>query len=321
MPADLSLLNGFMMAKQHAATQRLTPRAMSGDLSALNDLMAANPQQGAQVNQILQQRQQQAAMAQQQALENQLAQQNYGLDERKVILAENKALDPAGGDEFGLTPYKTVDDQGNIHLWQPSKGGAAPREIAVPKGQKVAAETPWDERAREAATKVDTAGKSASATKTAERDQEWVDKGVVAYDTLPDINRLVELNDAITTGGFASAATKAADLFGKTPADIGEFRTLQRTMVLSQLKQAFTGAISDAEREFLTSAQANIEQGGEVNKRTLSRLKSIAERNVNRGKEAAKRQGLSWDDYVGAEKSDASSPEIKTDNIKFLGFE
>ena len=46
-------LQNFMQARSTAQTQRLMGPAMSGDLSALNQLMSVNPQAGMQVQQVM----------------------------------------------------------------------------------------------------------------------------------------------------------------------------------------------------------------------------------------------------------------------------
>jgi hypothetical protein len=203
-----------------------------------------------------------------------------------------------------------VDEATGQARWSP---------IAGADGFGVARETPEQAREREAKAKVQTAGLSASATKTADRDQAWIDKGVAAYDMLPDVERMIELNDAIASGGIAGAMVKAGDIFGVTPANEGEFRQLQRTMVLGQLKQAFTGAISDAERDFLSSAMADLEQGRDVNRRTLERMKRIQEREISRAQAAAKRQGISWEEYTGSSGQPAKN--MDSDLFKKYGIE
>ncbi len=310
MPNDIfsNTLQSFMQTRRDVGTHRLLGPAMSGDMEALNRLMAINPEAAQQVSGQLQQQQsyadqqkKQAALEQQQAFENEMAMKKFGLQERELAqnaqraqASSNKAfqpqlmVNPETGKPEMMVPI--VDESTGQARWAPISGAA---------GLEVARETPEQAREREAAAKVQTAGRSATATKSAERDQAWIDKGVEAYDGLNDINRMMELNEVIASGGYAKAATRVADALGYTPADEGEFRTLQRTMVLGQLKKAFTGAISDAEREFLESALADLGQGKEVNRRTLERLKSINEREVRRAKSAAQRQGLSWEEYVG----------------------
>ena len=83
-------LGNFMQARQTAQTQRLMGPAMSGDLTALNELMGVNPQAGMQVGQIMQQRQQGLAQQQaqeqqlaQQAMENEMAAKEFGMEQEK----------------------------------------------------------------------------------------------------------------------------------------------------------------------------------------------------------------------------------------------
>lgn len=84
-PLSNALAN-FMQARQMGQTNRLMAPAMSGDLSALNQLMSVNPQAGMQVQQVMAQRKQQEAQAQQQAFENELANKRFGIDEQKFGL-------------------------------------------------------------------------------------------------------------------------------------------------------------------------------------------------------------------------------------------
>jgi hypothetical protein len=67
---------------------------------------------------------------------------------------------------------------------------------------------------------------------------------------------------------------------------------------------------------------ADLGQGKDVNRRTLDRLKSINEREIRRAKAAAKRQGISWEEYVGeAPEAPKEKPQEKSSGIKFLGFD
>jgi hypothetical protein len=304
-------LQNFMQARKTASTQRLMAPAMSGDLSALNELMGMNPQAGMQVQQVMSQRQAAEQQRQQQQFENDMAIKKFGLSEQELIARQRQ--EKASQLKSFQPQLMQNPETGAIEMMVPvvdeSTGEARWSPIAGAGGLQIARETPWEQREREAETKVDTAGKSASAAKVADRDQAWIDRGVEAYDGMTDINRMIELNDVIQSGGYSKAATKVADALGYTPANEGEFRTLQRTMVLAQLKKAFTGAISDAEREFLESAMADLGQGKEVNKRTLSRLKSINERDIRRAKLAANRQKINWDEYVGGAPSKTEAPQ------------
>ena len=94
-------LQNFMQAKQTASTQRLMAPAMSGDLSALNQLMSVNPQAGMQVQQVMGQQQQQRAQQEQQAIENARAEQAFGMQQEEwglnKQLMERKLNEQAAG--------------------------------------------------------------------------------------------------------------------------------------------------------------------------------------------------------------------------------
>lgn len=324
-------LSNFMQARQTAATNRLMAPAMSGDLSALNELMSYNPEAGMKVQQVIAGQQATQNQQRQQEFENKLAIDKFGLAERELEIMRNKSkasqlksfqpqlmVNPDTGKPEMMVPI--VDEATGIATWSPISGAGT---------LEVARETPEQQREREAASKVKTAGLSAGATKTAERDQEWIDKGVSSYDSLRDINRLIELNDVIASGGYSKAAVQLADAFGYTPADEGEFRSLQREMVIGRLKASMGGNPTESERSFLETTMADLGQGKEVNRRTLDRLKAINERQVNRAKAAADRQGISWEEYVGEPASGGTElqpwqsiqPGSEKPQIKFLGFE
>lgn len=96
-------LQNFMQARQLGQTQRLVAPAMSGDLSALSQLMSVNPQAGMQIQQVIGQRQQQEYQRKQDLIQNQLAAIKSGAQfdpETGQVTAS-----PAGAFEFegGLT--------------------------------------------------------------------------------------------------------------------------------------------------------------------------------------------------------------------------
>ena len=84
---------------------------------------------------------------------------------------------------------------------------------------------------------------------------------------------LLESGD-VTTGGFVRRMSRGlTDFLGKTPKDIGEFEARLGDIVLARL-EAFTGAIANAEREFLIEQIGNYQASGESN---LGRLKFLLE--------------------------------------------
>ena len=84
---------------------------------------------------------------------------------------------------------------------------------------------------------------------------------------------LLESGD-VKTGGFVRRMSRGLTNFlGKTPKDIGEFEARLGDIVLARLK-AFTGAIANAEREFLIEQIGSYQASGESN---LGRLKFLLE--------------------------------------------
>jgi hypothetical protein len=84
---------------------------------------------------------------------------------------------------------------------------------------------------------------------------------------------LLESGD-VTTGGFVRRMSRGlTDFLGKTPKDIGEFEARLGDIVLARL-EAFTGAIANAEREFLVEQIGSYQASGESN---LGRLKFLLE--------------------------------------------
>jgi hypothetical protein len=115
------------------------------------------------------------------------------------------------------------------------------------------------------------------------QEQDFNQARVAAVVQLPSLRRsaknvreaidLLESGD-VTTGGFVRRMSRGlTDFLGKTPKDIGEFETRLGDIVLARL-QAFTGAISNAEREFLIEQIGSYQASGESN---LGRLKVLLE--------------------------------------------
>jgi len=115
------------------------------------------------------------------------------------------------------------------------------------------------------------------------QEQDFNEARVDAVVKLPSLRRsakniresigLLESGD-VTTGGFVRRMSRGlTDFLGKTPKDIGEFEARLGDIVLARL-EAFTGAIANAEREFLIEQIGNYQASGESN---LGRLKFLLE--------------------------------------------
>lgn len=90
-------LSNFMQAKQMAQTNRLMAPAMSGDLSALNELMSVNPQAGMQVQGVMSQRQQAEQQARQQAEQQQYMRGKDAVQLQLDALKAGAQYDPQTG--------------------------------------------------------------------------------------------------------------------------------------------------------------------------------------------------------------------------------
>lgn len=97
MPVFSNVMQSFMDARRGVATHRLMGPAMSGDLSALNELMAVNPQAGMQVQQVMGQRQQQEAQARQQAEQNEYQRKQDAIRMQLEAMRAGAQFDPESG--------------------------------------------------------------------------------------------------------------------------------------------------------------------------------------------------------------------------------
>ena len=115
------------------------------------------------------------------------------------------------------------------------------------------------------------------------RRKTFISQGVAAKDSIPNIERMIELNNRIVTGG-ATALTKAVtDFMGMTSADIGEFNRRSSELVLGTIRQLGANP-TEGERSFLEKIQPSVGQSNEVNAAILADLKVIAQRQSDRAK-------------------------------------
>lgn len=113
-----------------------------------------------------------------------------------------------------------------------------------------------------------------------------IETGLSAVSSLPDINRGLELLQQIETGGMTARAKEITDFFGTTSGEIGELNNILASNVLAGLS-AFTGAISEGERQFIERMNTSLTQGTGFNIAQLNRLKNIYNREVKNGLRAA----------------------------------
>jgi hypothetical protein len=139
--------------------------------------------------------------------------------------------------------------------------------------------------------KVGLAGDQATAETTgksqAERRDLFKTQGLAAAENLPTLNRALELQKGISTGGFAKNIKGMQNYLGVASADEGELNSLFSQNILGQLKATFGGNPTEGEREALKQAQSSFEQTGKINERLLQNAIKLANERVQRGRRAA----------------------------------
>jgi hypothetical protein len=186
-------------------------------------------------------------------------------------------------------------------------GGGAPPQGSTPgaQAQPVAPQTPFaglspaEKAAQEAQAKADVelrtapqiARETTQAKTGADRQAVFIDEGMSAADSLPVINRAIELLDSVPTGGLNAAKLAATNFFGVTGADEGELSNNMGKAVLSQLRATFGAAFTEREGARLSEIEAGFGKSPATNKRLMGQVKNIVERAARRGIEAARASG------------------------------
>ena len=122
----------------------------------------------------------------------------------------------------------------------------------------------------------------------------WEDAKVAARGARGDllesqsfITRALDILPKIRTGGLVVEGAKSfTDAFGITTDDVGEFHVLTATTALGMLKTTFGASPTEGERAILMSIQASIGNSEGLNKRILSRAKSMVEFRLKMNKKA-----------------------------------
>lgn len=146
-----------------------------------------------------------------------------------------------------------------------------------------------------------------------------IDQGLSARGLMRDTNRLIELNDLISTGKTAAARKYMGDLFGVTDPDLGEFNSKAGQLVLSQIRMLGANP-TEGERAFLEQITPSIEQGGAVNAALLKDMLEVQKRQVERGRWFAKNKGATMSEYfLSTDKDDFSSSSSVGGNTAPVG--
>jgi hypothetical protein len=147
---------------------------------------------------------------------------------------------------------------------------------------------------QEAAGAGTVAGGTATGKGNAERNQTFINEGLAAADSLPVLNRAIDLLDSVPTGGIEAAKLAATNLLGVTGADEAELSANMGKAVLSQLRSTFGAAFTEREGARLQAIEAGFGKSTEGNKRLLQQAKKLVERAARRGMNAAKDAGDSF---------------------------
>lgn len=186
---------------------------------------------------------------------------------------------------------KPVEAGGGLYSYDPGRG-ALTGQIASPKVQigAAAAKAGAQQEAKESATTA-AIPQQVGAKTQAERSAVFIDEGLRAADSLPVINRALELLDSVKTGGIDAAKLAATNFFGITGADEAELSNNLGKAVLSQLRATFGAQFTEREGARLDQIEANFGKSTAGNRRLLQQTKQIVERAARRGINAAEETG------------------------------
>lgn len=186
---------------------------------------------------------------------------------------------------------KPVEAAGGLYSYDPGRG-ALTGQIATAEQQigAAASKAGAQQSAKEAATTAAIPQQTAAKTQ-GERSAVFIDEGLRAADSMPVINRALELLDSVKTGGIDAAKLAATNFFGVTGADEAELSNNLGKAVLSQLRATFGAQFTEREGARLQQIEAGFGKSTEGNKRLLQQTKQIVERAARRGIAAAESTG------------------------------
>ena len=166
--------------------------------------------------------------------------------------------------------------------------GAAETAVAVDKQRKL------DEIALDAELKM------SDMTDLGVRRKAYVTQGAAAKDLIPNIGRMIQINDRVMTSGATAFTKGITDFLGMTSADLGEFNRASGELVLSTIR-ALGANPTEGERAFLEKIQPSVGQSPEVNAAILKNLMAISERQVARARLLQSNKGLDPNDMILSE--------------------
>jgi len=220
----------------------------------------------------------------------------------KVVGGETEQLKDDKGNRYARV--MKVDTLGNPSFELIPLGGAPKVPVGTPQTIGPAGLTS-KERLNEAA---DEAAAIVQAKDWGSRSNTIINAGFEAIEEIPKLEKVLAVveDPEFTSGGLYNVLEEFQNFFGLGSADIGEFKEYTAKILTDKL-DAFTGAISNAEREYLERNLANFKQSPEINERLL--------RNILEGFKKAKAKAL-----VFAEGNPEKNGEAwrQTDWLKFV---
>lgn len=126
---------------------------------------------------------------------------------------------------------------------------------------------------------------------TAARIQEVIQQGVESSRAMPILNRTRALLDVVETGGWNAVRTNLETWLGVSGANDVELSSSMGKAVLSQLRETFGSAFTEAEGDKLAFIEANFGKSTQGNIRLINQLIKMGEMKAEKGYEAALRSG------------------------------
>lgn len=205
----------------------------------------------------------------------------YGVsrEEAMTIALEAKNKRDGGDVKSSRSGGRYRDEKGNIYELSIQRTPQGEGQVWLPVTQN-APKTPIGKVTPIGGAYGETAGQKMERDVTtageAEGAKGYAQLRTEAIDSLPQIEAAIysaekslEVLNEIDTGGFSTAVVRAAtDFLGVTPGSEAEFNLLAGQQILRGLN-AFEGAISEGEREFLASLYQRLERSNGANRAIL----------------------------------------------------
>lgn len=123
------------------------------------------------------------------------------------------------------------------------------------------------------------------------RGQKIIDSGLSAAQTIPILNRSLDLLESVSTGGYDQAALKAKQMFGVESADEAELSNNLGKAVISQYKATFGSQFTEKEGQKLDAIEAGLGKSTAGNKRVINQLIKMSELKIKHAKSRAENLG------------------------------